>query len=136
MSHIVIIDDDNDDRDIFCEIVKAINSSIHCLTYKDAEHALRSLKSFDYALPSLIFLDLNMPKMNGIQCLTELKSDPELRKIPVIIYSTGSADRDVFSALQLGAINYVIKPSRYQKTVDAIRFFLKSYNLIPGTMTD
>ena len=127
MLHVLIIDDDEDDREIFCEIVKEVDCLITCLACNSAEQAFNTLRSLTYPRPDIIFLDLNMPKINGMQFLTELKSDELLKSIPVIIYSTGCSYSEVRRALQLGAINYVIKPCTYKKTVKAIRFFLNAY---------
>jgi CheY-like chemotaxis protein len=129
MSHVWIIDDDQDDREIFCEIVRDINISINCLAWSGAEEALNCLRSFREPTPNLIFLDFNMPKMNGLQCLIELKEDILLNNIPVIMYSTGCTFKEMNYALQLGAVNYITKPSCYAKTLNAVQFFLNAYNL-------
>ena len=60
--------------------------------------------------PNLILLDLNMPRMNGHECLTALKQDPVLRDIPVVVLTTSEAERDVVASYRLGAAGYIIKP--------------------------
>ncbi len=68
-----IVDDDIDDQELFIEAVKEVDSSIECLSSSDCEHALNLLKNGEIAIPDIIFLDLNMPRLNGKQCLVELK---------------------------------------------------------------
>lgn len=135
MSHVWIIDDDQDDREIFCEIIRDIDASIHCLMWSGGEQALNCLRSFREPTPDLIFLDLNMPKMSGLQCLKELKSDLLFNNIPVVMYSTGCTYKEMNYALQLGAINYITKPCSYLKTLTAIRFFLSAYDLASKPLT-
>lgn len=70
--------------------------------------------------PSLILLDLNMPVKNGKEALTELKADPDLRQIPVIIYTNSTAAEDIMSSYQLGASSYIPKPASFQSLVEAM----------------
>jgi DNA-binding response OmpR family regulator len=70
---LIIIDDDEDDRDIFCEAAKEINIETECIVAINGEDALHKLKNDLRHMPEYIFLDLNIPRMNGVNCLTELK---------------------------------------------------------------
>src|SRR5688500_2317683 len=107
MLNVLIVDDDEDDRALFCDALHEINSSIHCLIAQNGEEALNSLRSFRLPMPDVIFLDLNMPRLNGMDCLTELKNDTLLRDIPTVIYSTSSFERDITMAMQSGAENFI-----------------------------
>jgi two-component system response regulator len=85
--------------------------------------------------PDLILLDLNLPKKNGLEVLTELKASESLRKIPVVMFSTSSAEDDVNGALEGGAKAYITKPSSFDLFVEAVRtaFSLKQ---LPGHEPD
>lgn len=72
-------------------------------------------------LPDLILLDLNLPKKNGFEVLSEIKADPKLRIIPVIILTSSSAERDIMRSYQLYANSYIIKPSNYFAFFQAIK---------------
>src|SRR5687768_13149199 len=91
---ILNVDDDNEDIEIFCEAVRDIDPSILCLVAKSADEALQILHS-EIELPSYIFLDINMPKIDGNMCLKEIKKDARLRNIPVVMYSTFSRRSDI-----------------------------------------
>ncbi len=80
-----IVDDDTDDQELFIEAVSEVDETIKCLSASDCEIALDLLKNRKMELPDMIFLDLNMPRLNGKQCLAELKKQAHLRDIPVII---------------------------------------------------
>ena len=75
----------------------------------------------DSPRPDLIFLDLNMPRMNGYEFLTEIKKNPKLYDIPVIVLTTSDAEADVIRSYKLGASSYISKPVDMSKFVDAIR---------------
>jgi CheY-like chemotaxis protein len=111
-SNVLLIDDDHDDHEFFLEAVREIDSSIRCNSMFDSEEALKFLKDQKQPLPDLIVLDTNMPKLNGYQILTELKNDPALNKIPVVMYSTFFSERDSDEFTKLGAANYLAKPSK------------------------
>ncbi len=118
----MIVDDDADDCEFFCEAVTEINSSNECLMAQDGKDALKTLRSGIKQLPDFIFLDLNMPLMNGKSCLKELKNDVKLKNIPVIIYSTSSHPKDIEETHELGATHFLVKPSSFQKLKTEIAF--------------
>lgn len=108
---ILLVDDDRDDRKYFLEALREIDSTIACTTAKDGEQALELLRDPAFSLPSYIFLDLRMPRVNGKQCLLQIKADERLKNIPVIIYTT-SADIGESEELQnLGAVHFITKPA-------------------------
>lgn len=117
-----IVDDDIDDQELFIEAVNEVDNSIQCLSATDCEEALDLLKSGRMELPDMIFLDLNMPRLNGKQCLVELKKQANLRHIPVIIYSTSSEKRDIEETSRLGAAHFLTKPNKFEELCRALSF--------------
>jgi CheY-like chemotaxis protein len=117
-----IVDDDIDDQELFIEAVNEVDNSIQCVSASDCEEALNLLKSGAMPLPDMIFLDLNMPRLNGKQCLTELKKQAHLRHIPVIIYSTSSEKRDVEETALLGAAHFLTKPNKFDELCKALTY--------------
>jgi CheY-like chemotaxis protein len=106
---IFLIDDDSDDREIFALALEELFPSFTCVTAKNGVEALEKLMSGDVK-PDYIFLDLNMPRMNGRQCLAEIKKESALGKIPVIIYSTSSESAHKEQMISMGASAFVTKP--------------------------
>lgn len=111
---VFIIDDDDDDKEIFCEAMADISGSSVCLAASNGQEALHKLQHIA-ALPDFIFLDLNMPRMNGKQCLVHLKKDQRLASIPVVIYSTSKLQADREETKELGAVYFLTKPSSAQQ---------------------
>ena len=114
-----IADDDEDDRLFFCEAVKKIEPDTECITAINGEDALNKLKSTPL-LPDYIFLDLNMPRVNGFRCFKEIKQDVHLKDIPVIIYSTTSSQKEINEMLELGAKRFIVKPTSLNILVDEL----------------
>lgn len=110
---LLLIDDDRDDHEFFLEAINEIDSSITCTTYFDGEQALGQLRNNGNDLPDLIILDTNMPKLNGKQILAELKRIPNVKEVPVVMYSTFFSERDDIELRNLGAVHYLSKPSRF-----------------------
>jgi CheY-like chemotaxis protein len=81
---LLIVDDDPDDIQLFCEAVSEINNTFHCYSAANGEDALQLLKGA-IVKPDFIFLDLNMPRMGGKQCLVQLKNDPRISEFTFII---------------------------------------------------
>ena len=120
-----IVDDDVDDQDLFIEAVHEIDESIICFSASDCEEALELLKGGTIGLPDIIFLDLNLPRINGKQCLVALKEDARLQRIPVIIYSTSSEKREIDEVARLGAVHFLTKPNRFVELCNALSYVIR-----------
>jgi CheY-like chemotaxis protein len=116
---ILIVDDDSEDRELFREAIAEIDPSIRCYSAKDGKDALREM-NHGLDLPDFIFLDINMPVMNGRECLIEIKKHTRLRQIPVIMYSTTSDTKEIKGFYSLGAHDFLIKPHNFKKLVEAL----------------
>lgn len=123
--NLLLIDDDQDDHEFFLEALREIDASINCICLFDGEQALGMLRERNGVTPDLIVLDTNMPRINGKQVLAELKRDPELRTIPVIMYSTFISDKDNEELLRLGAVNYLAKPSKFEEFLNSLNEILR-----------
>lgn len=106
----MIIDDDDDDKFFFKEATESMIISSACLEANDGADALNLLRKAEQ-LPDFIFLDVNMPKMDGRECLKELKKDIKLKNIPVIMYSTSFSRESIEEFCSLGALHYLYKPT-------------------------
>lgn len=124
-------DDDQDDATLFGEALREVDPSITCYLAADGHEMLNKLRTTGFALPDVIFLDLNLPVMDGWQCLRELKHDTILQRIPVIIYSTSSATRDKQMAAHLGATYFYSKPDNYN---DLKRFLRNVARYVNGEL--
>ena len=118
--HILLIDDDEDDRDFFVLAIQDFSPYLQCSYFNDAEKALHALIA-GALKPEIIFLDLNMPMMTGMQCLTELKKIQRINLIPVIIYSTSSDPRFMHESIKNGAHSYIIKPASIPELTEVLR---------------
>lgn len=110
--NVLLIDDDEDDQEIFLDAVMEVSTSITCNAISNAVEALNKLVS-KILEPEVIFLDLNMPIMDGEQFLKEIKLHPELREIPVIIYSTTSVEQIILKMKSMGAHDFITKPNSF-----------------------
>ncbi|HYG01460.1 MAG TPA: response regulator [Chryseosolibacter sp.] len=119
-----LVDDDPDDQDIFQEALKAIDESIVCYFAHDGREAINKLQDALF-MPDLLFLDLNMPVMNGKDCLKALKTHKDLRHIPVVIYSTASAEEEKTACIELGAKDFISKPPQFNALVQTLTATLK-----------
>jgi CheY-like chemotaxis protein len=111
-SIILYVDDDNDDCIFLKTSIEDAGSKADVICASDGEEAVRYLNSVSSdALPSLIVLDLNMPRWDGKKTLQYLKSNPQLSKIPVVILSTSEREKE--RCQQMGAVSYYIKPHHF-----------------------
>jgi CheY-like chemotaxis protein len=122
---ILVADDDVDDIQFFIDAIAQIDAHIECWTAFNGIEALKLLGSRD-TRPDYIFLDLNMPKMDGKQCLRHLKNSPVFHAIPVFIYSTSRRPEDVEELTGLGAAAFIVKPNKFHRLKDEIAAVLKS----------
>ena len=105
-----LVDDDTDDVALFQEVLLEASPSTLFQSAKDGEDALQKLSGAS-PLPDLIFLDLNMPRMGGKECLAHIKNNEVLRHIPVIMYTTSSLSKDIEETMLSGAVCFITKPS-------------------------
>lgn len=120
---ILLIDDDADDQEIFTSALAFIDQSIVCTIAPNGMEALRQLKHTE-SLPDMIFLDLNMPLMNGLQFLKEAKSTSRVKDVPIIVYSTASDIKTVEETRQLGAHQFITKPEKFSELVGLLHTLL------------
>lgn len=107
----LLVDDDVDDVVLFEEVLKEVNNSIRFSSSSNGIEALEFLHKNIDDLPKLIFLDLNMPRMDGKECLKAIKQHPKFSQVPVIMYTTSSQSRDIEETMMLGAVCFITKPS-------------------------
>ncbi|UYQ91363.1 response regulator [Chitinophaga horti] len=105
----LLIDDDADDLEFFTLAIQRLKEQVHCIAFDDGAEALKKLSDDTTLRPDFIFLDLNMPRIQGKQILKEMKKLQRLDTIPVIIYSTSSETHDMEETKALGAADYIVK---------------------------
>lgn len=124
--HVLLADDDVDDCLLFRDALKELSFSTALSTVGNGEQLMRTLASSD-TLPDLLFLDLNMPRKNGLECLIELMAEERTRNLPVIIIST-SFNFDVVNLLHSkGARYYIRKPEEFESLKSVIEKGLNSF---------
>jgi CheY-like chemotaxis protein len=111
---ILLADDDPDDAEMFALVLSDINPAMQLYHVKDGLAVFEHLKDPEKQAPDIIFLDINMPEMNGWQCLSMLKNNHRTKAIPVLIYTTSSHSKDRQTAMELGASAFITKPSDYK----------------------
>ena len=121
--HILHIDDDEDDQEIFLTALQKVTASVHYTGFINAKKALQQLLTNQLAT-DLIFLDLNMPEMNGQQFLNEIKKTDHLRNIPVIIFSTSSHPSAITLSKEMGAHDFITKPDSFEELVTKLKTIL------------
>ena len=120
-----LIDDDIDDQEIFQMALKRVDQNIGFFTANDCVEGLRKLKEDSSFVPDYIFLDVNMPKMNGIQCLPEIKKLGHLKDVKIIMYSTSTDAAIIHNSKKLGADDYLVKPDRLAQLVNKLAQILE-----------
>lgn len=111
--HIMLADDDEDDRLFFKEAFEEVKIKYNISIFNDGEQLMDYLYEANNPLPDIIFLDLNMPRKSGIECLKEIRSNERLKKISVAIYSTSSSEQDIEDTFVSGANVYIKKPNDF-----------------------
>ena len=114
MKTVLLIDDDQDDSELFKEAIEELQPDISFHHIEDGKQAIQELINHRTLMPDLIFLDINLPRISGWECLKQFKEEQHLQTIPVIIYSTSSQLKEKETANQLGAAGFITKPDDYQ----------------------
>lgn len=130
---ILMADDDPDDRMMTQEAFEEaklgnsldfVEDGEQLMDYLYRREEYSSLK--DIPLPGLILLDLNMPKKDGREALKEIKDDPKLRRIPIIVLTTSKSEEDVFRSYDIGVSSFITKPVSFESLIDIVKT-LKKY---------
>jgi CheY-like chemotaxis protein len=111
--HIILADDDEDDRLFFTDAFAELKINTKVNTFNDGVELMDYLNQPDADLPNVLFLDLNMPKKNGIECLHEIKSNEKFNDIAIAIFSTSSSEEHIEETFVSGANIYIKKPSDF-----------------------
>jgi len=127
MKTVFLIDDDLDEREIFQESLHTLNLDVNYVEAKNGAEALEKLDLPDFKKPDIIFLDLNMPIMDGREFLKEVKGHEKYNDIPVIIYSTSSNEIDKSFALENKASMFMTKPYSIEVLRNEIKQVIKSF---------
>lgn len=124
---ILLVEDNPGDARLTFEALKEgrLHNNVHHVT--DGEQALQFLRRqgpyHDAPTPNIVLLDLNLPRRNGREVLADIKSDPDLKSIPVVALTTSSARDDVNACYALGANAYMVKPVEFDRFLEAVRAF-------------
>lgn len=118
---ILLVEDNHDDAELTIRALRKYNLANHLLHLEDGEEALNFLfSSSNGGLPKIILLDIKMPKVDGIEVLKRIKSDPDRRIIPVVVLTSSKEERDIIESYKLGVNAYIVKPVEFDKFVKAV----------------
>jgi CheY-like chemotaxis protein len=128
-NHVILMaDDDDDDRLLARDALTESNTGGSLRFVKDGEELMDYLwrrgkyqDAADAPRPELILLDLNMPLKDGREALREIKGDPELKRIPVVVLTTSKADTDIGAIYELGANSFITKPFQFEALVSVMK---------------
>lgn len=130
----LLADDDGDDQQLFREALEAVDPTVVCYCAASGLEALDILSKAEK--PHLIFLDVNMPGMNGWQCLKAIKATEAYKHIPVLMYSTSAHQRDVEIALDLGALCFFTKPHNFNELKNILKVMAENFDKnLPNAVT-
>lgn len=141
---ILLVEQSKDDSDIAIHALRRENLANNIYIARDGEEALDFLfcrngfsqRSFEHP-PKLVFLDLKLPKVEGIEVLRQLKVDPRTQTIPIVILTSSKEEQDLIRSYDLGANSYIQKPvdfEQFRKTVKTVGLYWMVINQRPGTI--
>lgn len=122
---VLLVEDNPDDVEITKRAFEKGNILNRLHIVRDGQEALdflfRDGKYGDTPQPGLILLDINLPKVNGVDVLRKIKSDPELKRIPVVMLTVSKRDEDILNSYNLGVNSYIVKPVEFDKFVETVK---------------
>ncbi|AEL28690.1 response regulator [Cyclobacterium marinum] len=122
---VLLADDDEDDRFLFGEAIKQLSIKTKLSLFRDGQELMDYLFLNEIERPNLLFLDLNMPVKNGMQCLREIRQNLAFNDLAIAIYSTSSTEQDIEDTFIYGANIYINKPSSFAKLKEVIEKVLQ-----------
>ena len=111
---ILLADDDSGDRFLFQEVLSELDYNYSSYTVKNGVELMEYLENPESSLPVLLFLDINMPLKNGMECLQEIRGNSDFDGMSITVISTSHYDKEITKTLELGANRYFSKPNDYQ----------------------
>ena len=118
--NVLLADDDIDDYTFFRTALNELPVSTNLRAVKDGQQLMELLCDETYDLPNVLFLDINMPRKNGFECLSEIKGNERLKNLPVIMFSTSNSRDNMSSAFRNGAHVYIRKPANFEQLKELI----------------
>jgi CheY-like chemotaxis protein len=131
--NILYVEDDQDDCDLFIAAIEQLDlgPDVNCIIASDGEEALAKLIDFPQN-PDVIFLDINMPKMDGRELITEIRRQPKLQTIPIVIFSTSINSVEVEFFNRMGVFTFFNKPTDFDQLCNSLGLILKNRSFTPA----
>lgn len=126
MTQCFLIDDDLDDQEIFSIAVQEVDPTIVCFFSNNGSDGVSKLSQSNSFVPDYIFIDLNMPRMNGVECLTQIKKMAHLSQSEIILYSTSIDKKSQAESMSLGVTRFLTKPVDLGKLKVALQEIFES----------
>ncbi len=135
---VLLLEDDSVDAMTVKRAMKDLDVKNALVRVLNGEQALEYLQNNGNAEPCVILLDLNMPKMNGLEFLRIAKSDPRLKCIPIVVLTTSRADQDKLECFDNSVAGYIVKPIDYKEFLDAMKILNLYWTLseLPGNLVE
>jgi two-component system, response regulator len=131
---VIIADDDPDERFLaqkafedlgFTGMLRFVQDGIELLSY--LSQCITSYDYHNFTTPKFILLDINMPLKDGWESLEEIKKDPELQNIPIVIWTTSNEEQDRLRSIEMGASDFITKPESYKNLLDSLLYLIEKY---------
>ncbi|MBD2149828.1 response regulator [Pseudanabaena sp. FACHB-1277] len=119
MSKIILVEDNPDDERLTLRALRKANIANEILIARNGEEALAMVLNAD-PLPSVILLDLKLPKISGLEVLRQIRASDRTRFLPIVVLTSSSEDRDIIESYNLGANSYVCKPVEFDRFTEAV----------------
>ncbi|AEW01089.1 response regulator receiver protein [Niastella koreensis GR20-10] len=126
-SRVILIDDDEDDAYLFRLALESLSQQVELMHINDSELAIKTLSDPTFRPPDFLFLDWNMPKLDGGQCLVLIRSLPGYATVPIVVLSTAEDDEIKSVARELGATYFILKPPNIEELTVKLDVLFKSY---------
>ena len=120
--NLILADDDEDDRSVFIDVIGEINSAIRVETVSDGLQLMKLLKDF---APDILFLDLDMPHKNGLECIIEIRNNPALKDLFTVVFSSTTRPANIQTAYEMGAHLFLRKESSFTEYKSALKSILQ-----------
>jgi len=127
MKRVFLIDDDEDDREIFLSALNSLKLELNFTEAKDGREGLDMIASPGFTPPDIIFVDLNMPKVNGLEFLRSVRILPHYKELPIFIYSTSSIQEEKNKCMTAGASGFIVKHCCYTDLCDELKKLFEVY---------